>query len=132
MNETSDTHGDLASEFRRLGMNLKEALQAAWDSEERRRLEKEIEAGLSDAAEALRGAAKDFSTSPAGQHLREELQDLGQRVRTGELETKVRQDVLGGLRALNAELERAAGTWRSKHTAAGTSESESGTGEGQP
>jgi HAMP domain-containing protein len=132
MNETSDSHGDLASEFRRLGQNLKEALQAAWDSEERRRLEKEIEAGLSDAADALRGAAKEFSASPAGQHLREELHDLGQRVRTGELETKVRQDVVGGLRALNAELERAAGTWRSKDKASGTSESGTGTDEGHP
>ena len=132
MNETSDTHGDLASEFRRLGMNLTQALQAAWDSEERRRLETEIEAGLSEAAAALRGAAKEFSASPAGHQLREELRDLGDRVRTGELETKVRQDVLGGLRAINAELERAADTWRAKHTAAGTNESESGTDEGQP
>ena len=130
MNETSDSHGDLASEFRRLGQNLKEALQAAWDSEERRRLEKEIEAGLSDAADALRGAAKEFSASPAGQHLREELHDFGQRIRTGELETKVRQDVVGGLRALNAELERAAGTWRSKDKASGTSESGTETDEG--
>src|SRR3989304_5561921 len=126
MNETSDTHGDLASEFRRLGKNLKETLQAAWDSEERRRLEKEIEAGLTEAAAALRGAAKDLSASPAGQHLRDELQDLGQRVRTGELETKVRKDVGGGLRALNAELERAAGGWRSKDRASGTSESGTG------
>ena len=131
MNETSDTHGDLASEFRRLGKNLKETLQAAWDSEERRRLEKEIEAGLTEAAAALRGAAKDLSASPAGQHLRDELQDLGQRVRTGELETKVRQDVLRGLQAINAELERAAVAWRSEHTAAGTSESGTSTDEGQ-
>ena len=132
MNETSDSHGDLASEFRRLGQNLKEALQAAWDSEERRRLEEEIEAGLSGAADALRGGAKEFSPSPAGPHLREELHDLGQRVRTGELETKVGQDVVGGLRALNAELERAAGTWRSKDKASGTSESGTGTDEGHP
>jgi HAMP domain-containing protein len=132
MNETTDTHGDLASEFRRLGKNLKEALLAAWDSEERRRLEKEIEAGLSEAADALRGAAREFSASPSGQHLREELHDLEERVRTGDLETKVRQDVVGGLRALNAELERAAGTWRSKDRASGTGESGTGADEGHP
>lgn len=131
MNETSDTHGDLASEFRRLGKNLTEALQAAWGSEERRRLEKEIVAGLSDAAAALRGAAKEFSASPAGQQLREELQDVGQRVRTGEIETKVRHDVLGGLQAINAELERAAGMWRSKRAASGTTESGTGMDEGK-
>jgi adenylosuccinate lyase len=114
MNETPERHEDLGEEFRRLGRNLEEALRAAWDSDERRRLEGEIEAGLNNAAAALKRAARELSESPAGQHLREELKDLGERVRSGEVESKVRQDVIGGLKALNAELERASQTWRSK------------------
>jgi HAMP domain-containing protein len=114
MNDTSGGHEDLASEFRRLGRNLQEALQAAWDSDERRRLETEIETGLHEAAQALKGAAHTFSDTPAGQQLRQELKDLEQRVRSGELQTKARQDVVSGLRALNAELERAAQNWKSK------------------
>ncbi len=42
MNDMPETHEDLGEEFRRLGRNLKEALQAAWDSDERRRLEHEM------------------------------------------------------------------------------------------
>ena len=79
-------------------------------------MEHEIESGLNSAAAALKGAAKEFSGTPAGQHLRDEIKDLGQRVRSGEVESKVRQDVVSGLKALNAELERAAETWRSKRT----------------
>ncbi len=123
MNDMPETHEDLGEEFRRLGRNLKEALQAAWDSDERQRLEHEIELGLNNAAAALKGAAKEFSETPAGKHLRDEIKDLGKRVRSGEVESKVRQDVVGGLRALNAELERAAETWRSKR--AGTPDDKS-------
>jgi hypothetical protein len=123
MNDMPETHEDLGEEFRRLGRNLKEALQAAWDSDERRRLEGEIESGLNNAAAALKGAAKELSETPAGQHLRDEIKDLGQRVRSGEVESRVRQDVVSGLKALNAELERAAETWRSKR--AGTPDDKS-------
>ncbi|OGT25012.1 MAG: hypothetical protein A2Z17_07755 [Gammaproteobacteria bacterium RBG_16_66_13] len=112
MNETPTNPDDLASEFRRLGENLKEALRAGWDSEERRRLEREIEMGLNDAAGAIRGAAKEFSESPAGKRLREEFRDLGERARTGDLESKVRQDIVSALQAINRELERAASAWK--------------------
>jgi hypothetical protein len=112
MTEKPDFPADLASEFRRLGENLKEALRAGWDSEERRRLESEIEAGLDEAATAIRGAAGEFSDSPTGQRLRAELHDLGERARSGELESRVRQDIVSALQAINRELEQAAATWK--------------------
>jgi hypothetical protein len=112
MTDQPDFPTDLASEFRRLGENLKEALRAGWDTEERRRLESEIETGLDAAATAIRGAAKEFSESPAGQRLREELHDLGERARSGELESRVRRDIVSALQAINRELEQAASTWK--------------------
>jgi hypothetical protein len=112
MSEKPEAHEDLAAEFRRLGENLKEALRAGWDSEERRRLESDIESGLNSAASAIRGAAKEFSDSPAGQKLREEIHELGERARSGELESKVRRDVHSALQAINRELEQAASAWR--------------------
>ncbi|HET7011144.1 MAG TPA: hypothetical protein VFI11_10245 [Anaerolineales bacterium] len=116
MTHQPDSPTDLASEFRRLGENLKEALRAGWDSEERRRLEHDIESGLGAAADAIRGAARDFSDTPAGQRIRDELRELGQRARSGELEARVRQDIVSALQAINRELERAASAWRSDRT----------------
>ncbi len=112
MTDQPKSSDDLAAEFRRLGENLKEALRAGWDSEERRRLEGEIESGLNSAASAIRGAAKEFSETPAGQRLREELRDIGQRARSGEMEAQVRQDILSALQAINRELEQAASAWK--------------------
>ncbi len=99
---------DLADEFRKLGDNLKQAFRTTWESEERRRLQREIEDGLADIAASLKDAAKDFAASPTGQQLKVDLQNIESRVRSGEMEAKVREELVKALRAINAELEKAA------------------------
>ena len=98
---------ELADELRALGQNLQAALKSAWESEERKKLQTEIESGLSDLARTLNQAAKDFGESPAGQTLKSDVQDFQERVRTGEVEQKVRSELLGALRAVNTELQKA-------------------------
>ena len=44
--DTPTPENELADELRNLGHNLKGILQAAWESEERRKLQNEIQAGL--------------------------------------------------------------------------------------
>jgi hypothetical protein len=108
MNQENAPRGDLADELRALGENLRTVLQAAWDSDERRRFQGEFEAGLGELAESLGQAARDFSESEAGQQMKAELHDLGERVRSGEVESKVRNDLTDILRKVNDELGRAA------------------------
>jgi hypothetical protein len=100
--------GDLAEEFRKLGLNLKEAFASAWESDERKRLQREIEDGLAEVASTLQGAAQEFSASPTGQQLKADLKTLEARVQSGELETKIRDEFVRALRAINAELEKVA------------------------
>jgi len=107
MDESTKHEGELSEEFRKLGSNLKEALEAAWNSPDRQRLEQEIKTGLRQAAEALAGLAAEAVESETGKKLRTEVEALGDRVKSGELESKIRRDVLDGLQKLNAELERA-------------------------
>jgi plasmid stabilization system protein ParE len=109
MDETPRHEGEISEEFRKLGSNLKEALEAAWNSPERQRLEQEIKAGLREAAETLAGLAGEAAESETGKKLRSEIESLGDRVKSGELEAKIREDVLAAVRSLNAELERARG-----------------------
>jgi DNA topoisomerase VI subunit B len=95
---------EVVNELRNLGQNLKGILQAAWESEERQKLQKEIESGLAE----LQKTVAEFAASPAGQRLKAEVHDLGERVRSGRVESQLRGDLLAALRAINAELEKAA------------------------
>jgi ElaB/YqjD/DUF883 family membrane-anchored ribosome-binding protein len=107
-----DQHGspnpDLGEELRSLGANLKQVLQEAWESDERARLQHEIESGLKDAADALRDAATEFEQSPAGQRLKSEMKDLGDKMRTGEVQDEARSELVEVLRRLNQELQAVA------------------------
>ncbi len=103
-NDPPPPENELVDELRNLGHNLKGMLQAAWASEERRKLQNEIQAGLVE----LQKTVADFAASPAGQRLKAEAQDLGGRVRSGQVESQLRNDLLAALRTLNAELEKAA------------------------
>ena len=63
MDETEQP--DLASELRQLGNNLKASLQSAWESEERKKVQEDIEHGLTDLGQLLQDAARP-SLSPTG------------------------------------------------------------------
>jgi len=99
--------GDLADEFRNLGENLKTFFQSAWESEERKKLQQEIEAGMAELGKSLTQAASEFKEGPAGQQLKTDFQDLHARVRSGDVENKIRTELLSVLRTVNTELERA-------------------------
>jgi len=128
MSDNQTPENDLVDEFRSLGKNLVDALRAAWDSPERKKLEKEISAGLNDLAKTLNTEAKNFSESPTGQQLKTDFDDLNQRMRSGEIENQVRNELLGALRTVNEELQKVTGRWGG----AGTSPSSTPAPDEQP
>ena len=97
---------DLASEFHSLGENLKKIIIGAWESEERKNLQKDIEEGLADLGSSLKQTATEIQDSEAGQRIKSEAEDLRDRVRSGDVETKVRSDLQSVLHSLNKELEK--------------------------
>lgn len=99
---------DILIELRELGKNLCEVLHSAWESEERKKLQREIETGLADLGATLSQAATEFAESPAGKTIKSDLEDLHQRIQTGEMEMKIRDEVLSALRAANSGLKKAA------------------------
>jgi len=113
--------GDLAAEFRNLGDNLKEMFQSAWESEERKKLQQEIEAGLAELGKSLNKTVEELKVSPAGKRLKTEVYDLQQRVRSGDVETELRDNLLSVLRKVNFELEKA--STRKTETATSSEES---------
>jgi predicted nucleic acid-binding Zn-ribbon protein len=111
MSDHQPPENDLIDEFRTLGKNLVEALRAAWDSPERKKLESEISTGLNDLANTLNREAQSFKESPTGQQLKSDLEDLRQRMHNGEVENQVRSELLGALRTVNQELQKVASRW---------------------
>jgi len=90
-----------------LGQNLGSALRAAWESDEGQQLRRELSTGLSALERSLRSAAADLSAGETGQRLKGEVEDFGQRVRSGQVESQLRSDLLSALRAVNTELTKA-------------------------
>ena len=104
---TENTEGEVSAELRELGRNLKNAAKAAWESEEGRRLQRELTTGFAALEAGLREAAGEFSASPAGQHVQSEVHDFSERVRAGQVEAQLRADLVSALRLVNAELKKA-------------------------
>lgn len=102
--QTPPPENELVDELKNLGQNLKGVLQAAWESDERRKLQQELQKGMDEFQKAI----ANFESSPTGQKLKSEAHDLSERLRTGEVESKLRDDLLSALRTLNAELTKAA------------------------
>lgn len=101
--------GEVTQEFRRLGDNLKEILRAAWESAERRKLQTEIQAGLVELEASLNKTAQEIRESRAAQRFETELKDFSSRVRAGEVETELRENLLSLLREVNSKLEKSSG-----------------------
>ena len=104
---TEASSGEILDELHNLGKNLKDLLQSAWESEERKKAQKEIETGLNDIIHTLSQTANDFVQSPTGQTLKADIEDLHQRIQTGEVEKKVRDEVVTALRMANEGLKKA-------------------------
>jgi DNA topoisomerase VI subunit B len=101
--QTPPPENEITDELKNLGQNLKGLLQTAWESDERRKLQQEIQKGVNE----FQKAVSDFETSPTGQKLKSDVQDLGERLRAGEVEAKMRGDLLSALRTLNDALAKA-------------------------
>lgn len=100
---------ELSEEFRRLAENLKQAAAAAWHSEESQKLKQEIRTGLHALEAGLKGATEEFASSETGQRVKAGVEDFSARVRSGEVEGRLRQDLLAALRAVNETLQKNTG-----------------------
>src|SRR5512139_2714442 len=106
MEDQPNPEESLADEIHNLGQNLIKTLHAAWDRPERKNLQQEIEEGLSELAQTLQQEADTFVESPTGQRMKSDLEELQQKVRSGEAETEIRSELLEVFKVVNTELQR--------------------------
>jgi len=111
MSENEEREDILADEFRNLGKNLAEVLRAAWESPERKNMQAEIEAGLDDLGKSVNHEVNSFRQSPSGQRLKADMEELNQRIRSGEVTTRARDELLTALQRANEELQKVISRW---------------------
>ncbi len=113
MTENQPTEDNLLNEFRDLGNNLMEALKTGWDRPERQKLQNDIASGLDELGRTLKREVDNFTGSPTGQRMKTDLDDLGERIRSGEVETKARTELVHALQTINTELRKVIAQWTS-------------------
>ena len=114
MSNVTDPEENLAEEFRNLGKNLVSALQAAWDAPERRRLQDEVLSGLNEFGAAIKKEAEQVANSDAGQKFINDVEQLGEKLRSSETQAKVRQELISALKTANSEIVKVIDNWSGK------------------
>ena len=116
MSDVPPEEESLTNAFHKLGQSLVDTVQAVWDIPERKKIQSEIEEGLTDLSETLKQEVDTFQQSPTGQQLKEDIDGFTDRVRTGETEAQMRQELTKVLNFASTELEKAATILRRSET----------------
>ena len=106
--KTAHAHTDLMDEFKRLGRQFGDTLQSAFNSEEAKRMETELRAGMKTFADEVERVFREAKDSPTATRVKEEATVVKERVETGDMGRKAQEGIVGGLRWLSDELEKLA------------------------
>jgi hypothetical protein len=104
MSENQPPETDIAAQFRELGENIKNFIQSAWESEESQKFRQELQNGMNELGRVANEAVDDLKASETGQKIKAEADDFLNRVETGEVEAKARQEISKVLDFINSEL----------------------------
>lgn len=103
-------HGaDIVEEFKRLGRQFADTLESIFTSDEVKRLETEVRAGVKSFADEVDKAFQQAKDSPAATRMKEEASTVKDRVETGDLARQAQEGMVSGLRWLSNELDKLAG-----------------------
>jgi ElaB/YqjD/DUF883 family membrane-anchored ribosome-binding protein len=119
MSQTEPRKENLSEEFRNLGENLVGLLRAVWESPERQDLQQEIESGINQLNNTVKTEMDSFSESPTGQRLKSDVQAVNEKIRSGETQEKIRDELLQALKTINDELQKASSRWYEEQGGAG-------------
>jgi hypothetical protein len=100
---------DIVEEFKRLGRQFADTLETIFTSDEVKRVETEVRAGMRSFADEVDKAFQQAKDSPAAARMKEEASSVKGRVETGDLGRQAQEGLVTGLRWLSNELDKLAG-----------------------
>jgi hypothetical protein len=124
MTESNQEESDLTEELRQLGANLTDTLRSAWASEERKKVQVEIESGLQSISEEFRKAGDEIDVKGIGEEVRSGVEDASQKIQSGEAGDRVRNELLSVLQTINTQLKDVQTHWDPPKEATSDSEAE--------
>jgi hypothetical protein len=100
---------DVVEEFKRLGRQFAGTLESIFTSDEIKRLETEVRAGMKSFADEVDKTFQQAKDSPAAARMKEEASTVKDRVESGEVVRQAQEGMVSGLRWLSNELDKLAG-----------------------
>lgn len=97
---------EVVKQLRDLGRQMGETLRIAWESEEVKKVEKEVREGVHMFAAELDKVVREVREGDAGQRIRTEAGEFKEQVQTGDLGRKVTGGLSQALGWLSAELDK--------------------------
>jgi len=98
----------LVAELNRLGENLGKVVRSAWESEERRSIEKELSAGLEQFVKRLNEAVESAQTDPTLNKAKTKAKEAWETARGPQIVSEVKTGVVDTLKKINEDLARRA------------------------
>ncbi len=99
---------DLAAEFAELGKKIRNTVETAWTSEERKKIQAEIKDGLDRFVKEVDEAVRTARVSETGKKVETEVKRVADDIESGKVAGEVRKGLVTGLRALGNTLDKMA------------------------
>jgi len=104
MTEETGEEKSISSELARLGKQVADAINVAWQSEDRKKLQAEVTSGLDSFGAQVSDAMRKASESDAATQIRDETEKVVVQIRESDVTGEVRKGLIAGLEVLNREL----------------------------
>ena len=104
MTEESQSEKTIVEELSKLGKQMADALRAAWESEDRKKLQAEIIEGMQQFGNEVGAAARKAGESDTAKDIKTQAEKVAGDVKSSEVTEAVRKSMIGGLEILNQEL----------------------------
>jgi hypothetical protein len=97
---------EVIDELTRLGQKFVEVIEVAWNSEQRKKIEHDLHAGLVTVAGSLEDGFKRVSSTKEAQEAFNAAEDVAAKVRSSKLAAELSDVLAQGLRALSDQMDR--------------------------
>lgn len=101
--EGKQAEADLIAEMKNLGRQFAEAIRAAWNSQERQKIEADVREGLDVFVSELEKGFKELRDSEAAKKAKQEVSQVKEKVDAADLGRKTKSTLAEGLRWLSEE-----------------------------
>jgi hypothetical protein len=102
---------DIAREFAELGKKLGDAINAAWHSEERQKIQGEIKEGLHRFSTEMDAAIKNLRESDVSEKVKTGVKQVREDVEKGKVADDLRRGTVNALRGLSEALDKMANSF---------------------